>query len=370
MQFNSVYLYPNKIDVFTNAAASWTSERYRRVYNRNLKIYRGVDNRVDIQVRNPDEKATDISGSVMVFNLFSTDSKDLVLQKDCAVVDATKGKVYVTLTAQEMLSIESGYYNFSIVLETREDIDGSNYRVLSKAPMYSDSQYGVVSQLEVHGDIQGNTYDSLVVKDFSYTNPIPLGYTTPPYYVSSIIPANPNLETPQSLHTFAFYFTGFNGKVTIQGSLEESSTPAAGKWVDIPDSAIYPGTNMFNPEGTAVVYKNVTGKWRWFRIYKTDHKGAAGVFTIQQTVLEDYIVNVDNGGSNYVIGETVFISGRQLGGVDGINDLLITVTSVNGTGAITGITWHGTSIVGYKTWVIDAWKNPRDNGTLDKVLYR
>ena len=56
MHLISVYLYQNKIDVFTNAATAWQTERYRRVYNRNIKIYRGVDNRIDIQVRNSDQK--------------------------------------------------------------------------------------------------------------------------------------------------------------------------------------------------------------------------------------------------------------------------------------------------------------------------
>jgi hypothetical protein len=56
MQFNPVYLYPNKVDVFTTPSDIWSTERYRRVYNRNLKIFRGVDNRIDIQVRNSDKK--------------------------------------------------------------------------------------------------------------------------------------------------------------------------------------------------------------------------------------------------------------------------------------------------------------------------
>ena len=66
MQFNPVYLYSNKLDVFTSPSDSWSIERYRRVYNRNLKIFRGVDNRIDIQVRNSDQKASNIIGQYII----------------------------------------------------------------------------------------------------------------------------------------------------------------------------------------------------------------------------------------------------------------------------------------------------------------
>jgi hypothetical protein len=114
MQLISCYLYSNKIDVYTNAAAAWKTERYRKVYNRNIKVYRGVDNRIDLQVRNSDEKAADVTGSTLVFNLVEREHQRLVAQKDCVVVDATRGRFYVTLTEKELLDIESGFYQYSI----------------------------------------------------------------------------------------------------------------------------------------------------------------------------------------------------------------------------------------------------------------
>lgn len=128
MQLNSVYLYSNKIDVFTNTLASWPTERYRRVYNRNLKIYRGVDNKIDIQVRNSDEKAANITGSTLVFNLITRDTKDLILNKDCNTQSLLNGRVYITITKEELENLESGFYNFTVVQEIRETINASEYR--------------------------------------------------------------------------------------------------------------------------------------------------------------------------------------------------------------------------------------------------
>jgi len=87
MQFNPSYLYANKVDVFSDLG-SWQTERYRKVYQRTLKIYRGVDNPIDFQVRNSDQKPQSIAGQTVVFNLFAYESQELIMSRDCTVVDA------------------------------------------------------------------------------------------------------------------------------------------------------------------------------------------------------------------------------------------------------------------------------------------
>ena len=255
MQLNSVYLYPNKIDVFTNALASWQIERYRRVYNRNLKVYRSVDNRIDLQVRNSDQKAADITGSTLVFNIISREGKDLILSKDCVTQSLTSGKVYVTLTKEELNSLESGFYNYSITQELRETVSATEYRVTSRTPMFQDSQYGTIGVLEVSGDVLGEADDSVLINKFEYTNPATTGYTDPKYYTSSIIDAKGNTQVPQSLHTFQIYSTGYTGTVKIQGSLSEGGNPKV--WTDLETLTLTSATQS---------YKNVTGKYNFFRI--------------------------------------------------------------------------------------------------------
>lgn len=255
MQFNPVYLYPNKLDVFTSPEGSWTTERYRRVYNRNLKLFRGVDNRIDIQVRNSDQKASNITGSVLVFNLISKDTKNLVLQKDFSDMDLTTGKVTVTISNAELLNIDNGFYSYSIVKEVRETVDPTNYRVTSKFPLYVDSQYGTVGVVEVLGDVYGEVSESLTVNTFNYTNPFTVGEDNDPWYVSAIIDAEPKLNTG-SIHTFQFYSTNYAGTVTIQGNLDDQgASPRESKWVDVDTVDL-----------TVESYKNVTGKYNWFRI--------------------------------------------------------------------------------------------------------
>ena len=257
MQFNPVYLYVNKLDVFTTSSDTWSTERYRRVYNRNLKIFRGVDNRIDIQVRNNDQKASSIVGSTLVFNLVSQDTKDLVLQKDFTAMDLTTGKVTVIVTAEELLDLDIGFYNYSIVKEVRSTVDSTDYTVTSKMPLYMDSQYDTVGTLEITGDVYGGVANSVIVDTFNYTNPFTQGAGEPlPFYISAIIDAAPNTSPAYPIHTFQFYTTNYTGTVEIQASLDaQGATPRDTKFSTVAT------VDLVNEK-----YKNVTGKYNWFRV--------------------------------------------------------------------------------------------------------
>jgi hypothetical protein len=227
------------------------------VYNRNLKIFRGVDNRIDIQVRNNDQKASNIVGSTLVFNLISQDTKDLVLQKDFTAMDLATGKVTVNITAEELLDLDTGFYNYSIVKEVRSTVDSTDYTVTSKMPLYMDSQYDTVGTLEITGDVYGGVADSVIVNTFNYTNPFTQGATEPfPFYTSQIIDAVPNTSPAYPIHTFQFYTTNYTGTVEIQASLDaQGATPRETKW-----------TTVATVDLLTEQYKNVTGKYNWFRV--------------------------------------------------------------------------------------------------------
>lgn len=286
MQLNSIYLYPNRLDVFTDPAAEWTAERFRKVYNRTIKIYRSVDNRLDFQVRSGDEKTVNMTGSVLVFNLVQRETQDTILQKDCQVVDITEGKFTVTITEDELFSIENGLYNYSIMKEIRTVIDNDNHSVNDRKVLYVDSQFGGIGAIEIVGDVLGTVTPSQEITTFSkvvdYDNPLGVSTEAPfdlprpnyarhtpttgfeEYYISSIVDANSQLVTANSLHTFQFYINSYEGVITLQGSIDEQgATPA--NWTDIVELAT--NENQF---------VNITGKWNWFRIKHVPSAGNTG----------------------------------------------------------------------------------------------
>lgn len=361
MQFNPVYLYSNKFDVYTEQLAAWTTERYRKVYNRNLKIYKSVDNRIDIQVRNSDQKTMNITGSTLVFNLIVRDTQDLVFQKDFTDQDLSTGKVTLTLLEEELFDLDPGFYQYSIIKEVRENINTDEYKVTSKIPLYVDSQYGILANLEILGDAQGTVNASLLVNEFKLVDPTTSGeQTPPPYFLSSIIDASLNKSTADSLHTFQFYFDGYDGIVTVQGNLDtQGGTPRETAWSDL---------MVFEPDAD-IMYKNIVGKYNWFRIKHEPSKASSSAkFVINQTILSDYTVGINEPGRGYKIGDQVTFAGNRLGGETPANDLTITVTNVDNQGRIRDISWIGVSYNGVKSFVLS--DSPISTPVIDKVLYR
>jgi hypothetical protein len=362
MQLIPIYLYPNKITAYFSS--SWTNERFRKVYNRKVKIFRSVDNKIDIQVKNGDQKPVNIVNKTLVFNLFSLDTNRLLLSKDCEVI-SSNGRAQITITQKDLNDLDEGFYNYSLVLEERQT-DENGYLILASQLMYVDEQFEGISVLEIAGDILGTPRSTVEIKEFNYVNPRTQGEPDSLYFISSIIDARPTATDPQTLHTFQIYFTDFDGKITIQGSMSKGGAPE--KWVDIGDDAVFPGGNNFQSDGNSIVYKNVYGKWNWFRIKQTGHIGTSASFTIEQTNLGNYVVGIRNGGSNYSIGDILVISGKRLGGTTPENNLVITVLDIGSNGIITDIDYSGTSIPGFKTFVLEPIEEVK--GTIDKILYR
>ena len=72
--------------------------------------------------------------------------------------------------------------------------------------------------------------------------------------------------------------------------------------------------------------------------------GAAATFNVVVNYNNSYSVTLGNEpGSNYGSGNTIVIAGNNLGGTSPANDLTITVTGINGAGAITSFSSAGTA---------------------------
>jgi hypothetical protein len=266
MQSISVYLYSNSIDVFTNAQAAWKTERYRRVYNRNIKIFRGVDNRIDLQIKNSDERRAEVSSlSTVVFNLVDSDSQKIVAQKDCTTVSTSTGRFYVTLTELELIDIEPGFYQYSCVLETRTDRGDGTYIVTARDPLYIDTQYDALATIEVLNSVSGNAQPSQTIEEFNSIITIQLETD---FFTSGIIDARPQFNTPQTLHTFQMYFSDYIGDVVLQGSLDDGGSPR--NWADLETISV--------TDDVTTTYTNATGKYNWFRFSHTPDESNTGTF--------------------------------------------------------------------------------------------
>jgi hypothetical protein len=356
MQLISVYLYPNKIDVFTNSIAEWTTERYRQVYQRNLKIYRGVDNRIDIHVKTSDQKPQNITGYSFILALIERETQELLLQKECDARSLSLGKISATITADDLLDINPGSYQYSVIKETRSNVDSTEYTVTAREVLYLDSQYGTQGTIEVYGNVYGEPKPSLVIREFREDVSYEADVAT--VFYSSIIDARPQLTTEETVHTFRFYMTDYDGEVVIQGSQSEGANPQV--WTDIA---------TYEVVGSDLAYTTVTGKYNWLRVKHTPGKvTSVAEFVVAQTILNEYTVSIRNPGSGYQVGDTITISGARLGGETPGQNLVITVDTVSDSGQIETISWTGNSYSGVRTFVLSG--DTASSGTIDKILYR
>ncbi len=77
MQLIPRYLYKNQIDVVSNDVGFIVE--YRPVYSRQVKVYKGVDNKVQFRMLNADQKPVDINGKVVRFEAFDEETPDPVV---------------------------------------------------------------------------------------------------------------------------------------------------------------------------------------------------------------------------------------------------------------------------------------------------
>lgn len=339
MQLNPCYLYSNIIEVYTNLD-TWPIEGYNKVYQRPFKIYKGVDNRLDFQIKNRDQKSKSIQGHRLFFNMLTLDYKPVIVSRECSVEDSEKGRAYVVIEEEDLTELVYGSYYFSLytVAEDSSEI---------KTPLYGDSQYGVIGTVNLIANV--------------FPDPVPdvspnlRAVTLDDFFYSDAFPAFDN----RTSHLFKLYTTNFTGNVTIEATDEITTDPS--RWVE---ADIIPFSNI-----SGVIDVTVSGQWTHFRIkHGKDNTGTAR-FTVGQNTNQQYSVSVYDGGKGYDIGDVITIIGSALDGNDGVNDLNITVTNVNYAGSITAISWTGTSIVGVRSLVLEGTGNPTA-GTLDKVLYR
>jgi len=77
----------------------------------------------------------------------------------------------------------------------------------------------------------------------------------------------------------------------------------------------------------------------------TNYEVGSGLVVIQvgTNIFDEEFVNTSNSGSGYVVGDVITVPGDTIqGGTSPANDIIITVTSVDGSGAETGFTFAGT----------------------------
>jgi hypothetical protein len=208
-----VYLYTNLFEVILDLD---NNNRINQVmYQRELKLQKGLKNTVQLQFKNSDQKLLNIASNQFVFVLFDTVNQRNLIEKDVEILDdgttlALRGLGKVTLTESELLACESVYYKAAI---KAVDSDGSY------TPAYANTYYGVGATVEVRHDIFPVLVPSQEVTHFDVYYNADQSKLQYEYY-SGNLSAHPEFKSNVALHTVAAYMTRYRGRVLIEATLE------------------------------------------------------------------------------------------------------------------------------------------------------
>lgn len=247
MQNLPIYLYANTLDVILDLDSTVRGVN-QVMYQRDLKIQKGIKNQVRVQFKNSDQKKISISNTeTYVFSMFDANTQRMVLEKDLEVLEtntSTRGLALLTLSESDTIDLDKSSYNFSV---KKLDSDGTYL------PTYANTYYRMSGTLHLTEEVFPVLQPSQEARFQQSFNQETQLYE----FKSGNIYAYPEYNGNTALHTVAMYLTGYKGTVYIQGTL--SNTPASsGNYVTI-------ATNTYNGF-TGVDYQNFNGVFSYIRV--------------------------------------------------------------------------------------------------------
>jgi hypothetical protein len=214
------------------------------VYSKNLKLHKGVDNKIQFQLLNQEQKPINITDNILTFRLLSDNGKSILLQKALVNTLPLNGIAVLQIARGEIESVNSQICTYSIEIN-----DGS-----MNLPVFVSNDANARGVVEIVNSILPNfqSSDIVTVPD---NQARPSGNASATYY-SSVLTNSKN-----STVTFQTYLTAYTGTVQVQGSTIQDAD-----WYDI-DS---PETYFFSNE---TIGRTINGFHPYLRVKFTSTAG-------------------------------------------------------------------------------------------------
>jgi len=134
------YLYANLVEVQIWDSTIF-SPRNRIVYSRPIKVYQGIDNPMQVVIRNQDQKLVNLSGYVVMAAIQDPLNGVTVESYAVSFTDITKGLGNFTLDRSTINTLQQRYYK--LTFKTIKQSDNT------EQPLYIDDNYSVPLDLEI-----------------------------------------------------------------------------------------------------------------------------------------------------------------------------------------------------------------------------
>jgi hypothetical protein len=220
MQKIQSYLYPNRIQLLTNLDESSENNQveWRIVYQRTIKIYKGIDNVLEVDVKNNDQKRISLSGKTIHMIIFDLANNEVVRYTALNLEDdsshASRGLARITVLGSDLEDLIPQSFNFIVYME--DDV------LNDVEILYGDSKYGARGTIELLNGVNPKPslrkkYDNFRPETNYQTNQVHVtNYYSDPMTVK-FYQAVPTTEV-----TVTAYPTNFIGTISIEATTNDT----------------------------------------------------------------------------------------------------------------------------------------------------
>ena len=309
MQKNFVYLLKNRVQLEANLTG-YISE-YRSVYKKQVEITRGIDNTIEFEVRNQDQKPQSLVDYTPKFVAFD-ENKKMILEKDGTVLDDVTTKtlaadsdentttINLTSTAGIVVgqtvtgnnikdkTLVSQVNNNSVVLNKKTNGVVASGTELTFQSYFKKGMFNIVvnendllnvksqyltyavylqksdnSKTLTYANTDFTSAGVIYVDDNTFPGPsATYNVTRFTDKITEAITAEPGINGNEALHTAAFYTDGYDGSITIQATLDNQITTDS-NWADVK-------TVTFTGSETEPKPANFTGVFSYIRFVASE----------------------------------------------------------------------------------------------------
>jgi hypothetical protein len=155
MQKVQSYLYPNRVILIANLAGFTVENTV--VYAKTVKIYNGIDNIIQFDIQNADQKRIDLSTmSNIELNVMDMSGNALPESPYIVTPTAIKGIATVTIPSDDLVDLADQHLRYSVTA-----VSGGNDVML-----YCDSRFSAVGTIQLIGNAMPKIRDEMVYDKF------------------------------------------------------------------------------------------------------------------------------------------------------------------------------------------------------------
>jgi hypothetical protein len=150
MQKIQLYLLPIRIKVVVDQDGANTE--FRQVYQKTIKLYKGIDNKVEFDLRNSEQKRVDVFGKSLIVDFFDLERKKLFSVR-ALPAPAKSGIMVADISSLETELLEPQKLTGTALLESEEE----------DTIVYADTQFGLSFSVELLDGYNSRYGDSDIV---------------------------------------------------------------------------------------------------------------------------------------------------------------------------------------------------------------